>query len=173
MDYTTIQLRTKRLLLKPTSLASVAELYKEFTPQIALYMYPEPYDNETELMESSKKYIAKMQNGECLAMDVFVTEKNGLIGRAFLIDILTKKPELGIWLKQSAHGHDYGKEIMHALYAWAKENIQYSFIKYPVDKRNIPSKKIIESMGGTVGKGYDVTNKAGKVLYILEYRLKT
>lgn len=37
-----------------------------------------------------------------------------------------------------------------AIKAWADKNLDYDYLIYPVCKDNIPSRKIAESLGGTV-----------------------
>lgn len=56
-------------------------------------------------------------------------------------------PELGIWTKISSHGNHYGKEAIGGLIEFAK-NQGYLKLIYPVDKRNISSKKIPIYYGG-------------------------
>ena len=42
---------------------------------------------------------------------------------------------------------------------------------YPVDKKNISSRKIPESLGGIIETEYKTTNMAGKILDEVEYRI--
>lgn len=82
-----------------------------------------------------------------------------------------KTPELGIWVKKSAHGHGYGKEVIIALKEWADKNLNYEYILYPVAEKNYPSKKIPEFLGGKVAKEYNEVNMSGKKQHLLEYRI--
>lgn len=58
---------------------------------------------------------------------------------------------------------------MTAFYDWACENISFDYIKYPVDKRNIPSRKIPESLGGVIAREYKSINQSGFDLDEVEY----
>ena len=80
-------------------------------------------------------------------------------------------PEFGVWTKKSSHGNGYGKEAIHALYKWACRNIEFDYITYPVDKRNVASRKIPESLGGVVAKEYKQENLAGFELDEVEYHI--
>ncbi len=68
--------------------------------------------------------------------------------------IKRKHPELGIWLKQAAHGHKYGLEAITAIKNWAIENLDYEYLLYPVDRVNIASTKILERLGGKIFREY-------------------
>ncbi|MEH2435865.1 MAG: GNAT family N-acetyltransferase [Nostoc sp.] len=80
-------------------------------------------------------------------------------------------PELGIWLKKSAHGHGFGREAIHVLKDWVDKNLEYNYLSYPVDKRNIPSRKIAESLRGKIFREFQQINKSGYLLDEVEYRI--
>ena len=61
-----------------------------------------------------------------------------------------REPELGIWLKKAAHGNGYGLETITALKNWAEVNLEFDRLLYPVDRRNFPSRRIPERLGGKV-----------------------
>jgi hypothetical protein len=54
---------------------------------------------------------------------------------------------------------------------WAMVNLDFDYLIYPVDRRNLPSRKIPESLGGSIKAEYEKTNASGAVLDILEYRI--
>ncbi len=83
----------------------------------------------------------------------------------------TKTPELGIWLKKSAHGQGFGKEAMTALKKWADANVTYDYILYPVDEKNTASRRIAESLGGKIAREYDEINMSGAKHHLVEYRI--
>ena len=62
----------------------------------------------------------------------------------------TRTPELGIWIKESAHGRNYGREAVVVACQWALKHIEFEYLIYPVDRNNFPSRKIPESMGGVI-----------------------
>ena len=80
-------------------------------------------------------------------------------------------PELGIWLKKSAHGQKLGREAIHCLVDWAKTNLDAAFLIYPVDRQNIPSRKIPESLGGVIFREDKVKNMSGHILDEVIYRI--
>ncbi len=102
-----------------------------------------------------------------------ILKKNTLefLGICSVDPIDTETPELGIWIKKSDHGNSFGREAIYALKDWVDKNLEYKYLSYPVDKRNIPSRKIPESFGGKVFREFQQTNKSGNLLNEVEYRI--
>jgi len=61
--------------------------------------------------------------------------------------------DLGIWVKESAHGNGYGREAVGALRDWAKRELDVGAVVYPVDRRNGPSCRLAEALGGVCVEG--------------------
>jgi [ribosomal protein S5]-alanine N-acetyltransferase len=78
-------------------------------------------------------------------------------------------PELGIWLKKSAQGAGYGYETIQTLVIWAQENLTFTYLRYPVDKRNTASRKIPLKLQATAGREYKKLNLSGFELDEIEY----
>jgi len=55
-------------------------------------------------------------------------------------------PELGIRIKKSAFGKKIGREAVAGLTNRARENLDFEYLFYPVDRDNIGSRKIAESL---------------------------
>lgn len=169
MNVSNITIETKNLLLKSTTLNFKEEMFREFTPEITTFMYPKP----AEKIEETVAFIntAMKGNVEGGSLEITILDKNNqeFLGCGGLHCIDGKTPELGIWIKKSAHGHGYGKEAMIALKEWADENLDYEYIRYPVAKENFASKRIPEFLGGKVVKEYDKVNMSGNTLHMLEY----
>ncbi|MDZ4875470.1 MAG: hypothetical protein CLLPBCKN_004866 [Chroococcidiopsis cubana SAG 39.79] len=68
--------------------------------------------------------------------------------------MLGKTPEFGIWLK-TAHGRKYGLEAIRGIKNWAEQNLDYEYFLYPVNRANIASRKIPETLGGKVVREYE------------------
>lgn len=83
----------------------------------------------------------------------------------------TDTPELGIWIKKSAQGNGFGREAIHVLKVWIDKNLEYEYLAYPVEQRNIPSRKIAESLGGKVFREFQQTHLSGNLLDQVEYRI--
>jgi len=170
-DLTEIVIETDRLKLVPTSLKYSSEIFKEFTQEITIYMFPKPPKEIKETEDFINSSIQKMANGEELQVVILNKKTGEFLGHGGVTKLKTDTPELGIWIKQSAHGNKFGWEAVKALKEWAESNLQYKYIIYPVDKRNIASRKIAESLGGIVEDEYQKKNMSGNILDEVEYRI--
>ncbi len=167
-DLFSVRIITKRLILVPISLKYKKDIFREFTKEITSLMFPTTPSKIKETEEFILDSIKDMKKNEILQM-VILNKRKEFLGCVGLHHIDKKNPELGVWLKKSAYGNSYGKEAIFALKKWADENIHYDSLLYPVDKDNIASRKIPESMNGKIFKKYNQKSKSGKVLHILEY----
>ena len=58
---------------------------------------------------------------------------------------------------------------MTALITWARNSLDFNYLVYPVDKRNIASKRIAELNGGKIKAEYKKVNLVGFELDEVEY----
>lgn len=166
-----LEIITSRLLLKPISIIYKEEIFREFTEKITTYMCPRPPQEISETESFINDSIAKMKNEKHLGFVILKKDTKEFLGCTGIHNINHKTPELGIWLKKTAHGNSYGLETITALKEWAEENLDYEYLIYPVDKENIPSRKIPEKLGGEIAREYDKINLSGRVLHLVEYRI--
>ena len=171
MDNSDITIETKNLCLKGITLDYKDIIFKEFTAEITACMFPRPAEKIEETIEFIKTSIQKNKNGIDIQIVILDKENKDFLGCGGLLHIDSKTPELGIWIKKSAHGHSYGKEAMVALKEWADKNLDYEYILYPVVKENYPSKRIPEFMGGKAAREYDRVNMNGEKEHLIEYRI--
>jgi len=165
------EIKTSRLTLVPVSPKYREEIFKEFTPEVTVFMAPPSAKHISETDAFIAGAQAKMGRGEEITCTILDSATGEFLGGGGLHEINTPTPELGIWVKKSAHGHHYGRETMAALKEWADQHLVYEYIKYPVAKDNIPSRKIPEALGGTVVKEYEKENGAGKKMIFVEYHI--
>jgi chorismate synthase len=170
-DFTNFELSTQRLLLKAISFDYLDDIFAEFTPEVTRFMFPKPADKISETAEFISGAISANQKGEDLQLVILDKDNGEFLGCCGVHNPHTKTPEFGIWLKKSAHGKGYGREAMTALKVWADQNLDYGYIKYPVDKANISSRKIPESLGGVVQSEYKHTGMGGQDLDLVEYHI--
>lgn len=160
-----------RVRLRTLSMGYAADIYREFTSDITRYMMAAP---PTELGDTVGFIEAARSALECGEDFHFVICRKssaeflgvcGLHGGATL-------PELGIWLKKAAHGYGYGLEAIAALKAWAEGCIEFDSLVYPVDRRNLASRRLAEKLGGkTIGERI-VTSLSGVELDELIYGIQ-
>lgn len=170
-DLVQFRLETERLLLIPITMDYAENIFDEFTDEITQYMYPQT----PRRIQETESFIREAQIGlyreSDLQLVILNKETGEFMGCAGLHNLDSRYPELGIWLKISAHGQGLGMETIAALKKWADEHLDYNYLKYPVDSRNYPSRKIPEALGGIPEKTYWTRSLNGIELEIMEYRI--
>jgi RimJ/RimL family protein N-acetyltransferase len=172
MDFTNFSLETERLLLVPLSMKFKHNVFSEFNTSITQFMYPKAPDKTEETEEFIRVSEEGIKAGEDLQLVITKKDNNEFLGLAGLHAVKTRTPILGLWVKKSAHGNAYGKEAIRAMYHWAKENLDFDYLEYHVDKDNIASIKIPESLGGVVAFEKTTKGLAGNDLNLLYYHIK-
>ena len=166
-----VVIESERLRLVPTSEAYAQDVFETFTAAITTYMGPRPpktiHDSIAFLRLSREALIARTH----FRVAIFLEENGEFIGHGGIEDMNTSTPEFGIWIKASAHGHHYGREAVMALATWALDNLTFDYLKYPLDRRNIASRRIPESLGGQIEAAYQWKNESGNLLDLVEYRV--
>ena len=96
-----------------------------------------------------------------------VRSKNGeFLGLAGLHRDNAAEPELGIWIKEAAHGHGYGREAMIAVVAWASRRFSPRAFIYPVAEANSASRRIAEALNGVVRESRS-RSKFEEIVYLV------
>ncbi len=171
MDLSKVIIETERLRLVPVIPQYREEIFREFTTEITRFMFPKSPERIEETDEFIRSSEQELKDGKTLQIVVLKKENDEFLGCGGLNNINTKTPEPGIWIKKSAHGEDYGREAVTGLKEWADKNLEYTYLIYPVDKRNIASRKIPESLGGVVKREYKQTGMGGQELDEVEYHI--
>lgn len=171
MNYDNCIIQTSRLSLMPPSKKYATDIFREFTPEIARYMYPKPPKSIEDTYAFITDSLAKRKKGVDLTVVIVNTKSGEFIGCGGIHDIGKKEIELGIWIKKSAHGNKYGQETVKALFDWANKNLDFESILYHVAKENISSRKIAELLGGKVIREFQKTNCSGITNQMVEYKI--
>lgn len=167
-----VEISAERILLLPISEKYTREIFCNFTAEVTRYMVPQPGGRIEETLEFIKKSLEGMEREENLQF-VIVDKKSGeFLGCCGLHGHGNPAtPELGIWLKSAAHGNRYGKEAIMALVQWTDGHLQYDYLTWPVDRDNIPSRKIPEALGGEIFEEALCPRQAGGFLDVVIYRI--
>ena len=76
-------------------------------------------------------------------------------------------PELGLWLKESAHRQGFGRDVA-ALVEWGHAFLGKGSFIYPVAVQNISSRRIAENLGGEI-IGTRTNSKYDSVIYRIPF----
>lgn len=167
-----VEIITDRLLLRPIELVDLEPIAREFDEQITRYMYPPPARSAMDVAPFIADSIEGLTNNTNLQLTATLAEDpEQFVGCLGLHKAQTATPELGIWIAKTFHRQGLGLEAIEALCGWAAEEIECDFLRYPVDRENLPSRRIPEHLGGEIEDEYDRITPDGRTLNIVEYRL--
>ena len=143
-----IVIQSSRLQLSQFRMSDAQEVFGCITLAIAKFMPWEPPSWSEYVTRCEKRVqapepknfsfvIRRLDNGECLGMASFE-------------DAHSFSPELGLWLKESAHGQGFGREVVAALVQWGHATLGKESFIYPVAVQNTASRRIAEKLHGTI-----------------------
>lgn len=145
------KLYSERLVLIPVTRDYIEDIFENFNDTVTRYMYPCPAKYISETSHVVDKFIENRENGLEVVYAITLLKSGEFIGLAGLHSITKEIPELGIWTKLSSHGNHYGREAVGAVIDFARQS-GIKKVCYPVDVRNIASKKIPIYYGGVLVK---------------------
>jgi RimJ/RimL family protein N-acetyltransferase len=159
-----------RILLKPVEPEHAQEIFAEFTPEITTYMLPRSPSHISETQQFTAEAGQQRAAGTDLQFVVRDKHTNEFLGVCGLHSRRNqRRPEFGIWLKKAAHKKALGLEAINVLKAWSEQTLSIEGFVYPVDRRNQPSRRIAETLGGKVVSECKVRTMSGGELDELVY----
>ena len=162
--------RSPHLILRPVVQTDAQEIYRRFTEEVALYMIPSPAKRLLDVEELVAGWIVANHLG--INLQLTITDWHGeFLGLIGLHRPHTSTPEIGLWFKRLAQHRGYGSEAVQTLKNLVDGSLEYTFLVYPVDRRNVTSRRLAEKMDGQVHHQYAHRTREGKTLEILEYRI--
>jgi RimJ/RimL family protein N-acetyltransferase len=143
-----IVIQSPRLRLSEFQMLDARDVFGCITPAIAKFMPWEPPSWSEYMARCEKRaqapepnkfsfVIRRLDNRECLGM-------------ASLEDADSVSPELGLWLKESAHEQGFGREVVTALVKWGHATLGKKSFIYPVAVQNTASRRIAENLHGEI-----------------------
>ena len=130
-------------------MADAEEVFHCITPGVARYMR---WDPPQSLSEYKMHREARLQADDESDLSLVVRRNDTMecLGIAGLDSVNQPTPELGIWLKEAAHGQGYGGEAVRAVAEWAAQNLGKKSFLYPVAVENARSRRIAEKLNGEI-----------------------
>jgi RimJ/RimL family protein N-acetyltransferase len=145
-----IVLISERLTLGSLTEHDAGESFAFATPTLTRFMAWDPSSSPTAFAQIWREWLPKIAAGTDLALVVRVKSSGEFLGMAGLHGIGGAEPEIGIWIKEAAHGAGYGREAVAATIAWACRSVSVTAFTYPVAVENLPSRRLAESIGGKI-----------------------
>ncbi|OPY76136.1 MAG: hypothetical protein A4E65_03269 [Syntrophorhabdus sp. PtaU1.Bin153] len=176
IDLMSVRIEADSVVLLSIEESYAREIFQELTPEITRYMSPKPAEKIEETLFFIYESRESMRKGRDLILVITKKGDGEFLGCCGLQGKRNPgTPELGIWIKKSAHGNKYGREAIIALALWAVETIDFDYIIYPVDKANVASRKIPEALGGIIFEEKKVRTRSGgyldEVIYKISYEM--
>jgi len=169
-DFGSVVIRSDRLDLKSLKDGYGGVIFESFTPEVSRYMSTRAPLIPAESDEFVRQTLKRMEKGYELVLAIHGARSGEFLG---LCGIHARndadRPELGIWLKESAQKKGYGEETIDALINWASRHLECDYLGYVVSEHNIPSRKIAESSGG-VPTGMRTVNGMEMIVYAIPLR---
>jgi RimJ/RimL family protein N-acetyltransferase len=165
-----IVIRSSRLQLGQFQMKDAPEVFGCITPAIVKFMPWEPpswseyvtrCERRVQAPEPNKFsfVIRRLDNGECLGMASFENADS-------------VSPELGLWIKESAHKQGFGGEVVASLVKWGHATLGKGSFTYPVAVQNTASRRIAEKLHGEI-IGNRTNPKYDSVVYRIPFREST
>jgi RimJ/RimL family protein N-acetyltransferase len=162
VDLSSVSLSSQRLLLKAFGSADATEAFNATTPTLTRFMGWDPAPSLEAFALIWQDWFPMMRAGTDGHFVVRVKPELEFVGMVGLHNTSAAEPETGIWIKESQHGHGYGREAVAAMISFAARNFGKRAVVYPVVEQNRSSRRLAESLGGTI-VGTRLLRKAGGV----------
>ncbi len=143
-----IVIQSPRLQLSQFQMTDAQEVFGCITPAIARFMPWEPPSRIEYVTRCEKRAQAPEPNN--FSFVIRRRNNNECLGMASFEGADSVSPEVGLWLKESAHRHGFGREVVAALVEWGHTTLGKESFIYPVAVQNVPSRRIAESLHGEI-----------------------
>lgn len=172
VNFDTLVILGERIFLSTRVDFYANEIFREFTTEITRYMMPQPCATRADFERVLQQFAQQRANKTDILFVILKKESGEFLGCCGIhVGNNARVPHVGLWIKKGAHGHRYGREAIRTLIQYASEHLVVEGFFYPVDRRNIPSVKIPESLGGSVVEEVKVTKSNGEELDEFVYHI--
>jgi RimJ/RimL family protein N-acetyltransferase len=149
-DLQAVILLSKRLSLRSFTPEDAPTVFSSVTPQLTRFLPFDPSPSPEAFAEVWQNWLKKMADGTDLSLVVRLALSGEFIGMTGLHGIGNPAPEIGLWIKEEAHSFGYGREVVTTVLAWASEKCGAKGITYSAVEENWASRRIAESLNGTI-----------------------
>jgi RimJ/RimL family protein N-acetyltransferase len=143
-----IVIQSPRLRLSQFQMTDAQEVFACITPAIATFMPWEPPSWSEYVTRCEQRVRAPEPNN--FSFVIRRLDNRECLGMAGLEHADSVSPELGLWLKESAHGQGFGREVVATLVDWGHTTLGKGSFLYPVAVQNTASRRIAEKLQGEV-----------------------
>jgi RimJ/RimL family protein N-acetyltransferase len=148
-DTTPLVINSPRLRIMPFKMADAADVYACITPSITRFLPWEAPASFEEYIVPVEQRMANASEHDYLFV-IRCRKNHECLGMTSLGGVNQPLPELGIWLKETAHRQGYAREAVRAVADWGRTAFGCEYYEWPVALENFASRRIAESIGGVV-----------------------
>jgi len=148
-------LQSKCLVLDYFKSSDAAEAYASITPSLTRFMAWDAPESEQVFATVWQNWLNNMANHKEYIFVIRHIERHEFIGLCGLHRLHDEIPEVGIWIREKAHGHHYGHEAVRCIVGYAFNTLGIKVLSYPVAEENWASRKIAERLGGKISSHLD------------------
>ena len=157
-----------QIQLKPVCLEDSDVIFANFNDKIIRYI---PMDRPPERVEETMAFVRASIEGRNQGTDLVwtINYEQEFAGCCGIHTIQSGQPHFGLWIKLEYQGKGIGKRVVSFMLNWGISNLDVEFIKYPVDRRNTRSLRLIQGLDLELADEY--IDGEQKRLEIKEYRI--
>mgnify|MGYP001766635428 CR=1 FL=1 len=171
MDLCAITISSPRLRLASFRPSDVDEMFAAVTPSLTRFTGFDPAPSPEALAQTCAPWPAAMAEGRSLHLVVRRSWDGEFLGMTGLHRLSGSEPVVGIWIKEEAQRHGFGRETVETVGRWAGELLGCAAVLYPVAEENRASRAIPEGLGGAIVGHSQATKADGRRLDLVTYRI--
>ncbi|WP_321955718.1 GNAT family N-acetyltransferase [Burkholderia cenocepacia] len=158
------RIESNRLWLTPFSAKDADASLACITPSLTRYMGWDPPANRESFDRIWQTWLHAQTDGTDYVFVIRQRDGGSFLGLVGVHHVKQAIPELGVWIREDRHREGIGREAVRLVVEWACSTLNVQRFNYPVAEENHPSRRIAESLGGTV-TGHSETPKFVSVIY--------
>jgi RimJ/RimL family protein N-acetyltransferase len=145
-----IEIDARRIALRPFAPADAAEVFDAITPALTRFMAWEPPASTDAFAAVWRTWLQAMDEGTDFHFVARRVRDGRFLGLVGVHAARSECPELGVWMREDAHGRGYGAGAVEGVVDWAVRVLRPNGFAYPVAERNAASRRIAERLGGRI-----------------------
>lgn len=141
---------SERLALRAFQRDDAPDIFAAITPELTRFMSWEPSATPDAFAAVWRTWLPAIAAETDLHLVIRTRPSGEFLGLAGLHGIGDDAPELGLWIKETAQRHGYGREATGAVMAWAAPRFEVRHFLWPVAEANLPSRRLAEALAGEI-----------------------
>lgn len=142
------EIETQRMILRAFAPEDAEDILACSTPTLTHYMRWEAHKDA----EDFKKIWHKWPGQQAEELNCFFIARSrvdhAFIGLFIIHNFKSSTPRFGLWVCEKLHQQGFGPEGVISVMNWTRHHYQPDYFIYQVAEGNLPSRKLVERLGG-------------------------